>query len=320
MDAGATSHIITGELDAMRLDRALVALQPDLSRTRVQSLIEAGQVRLNGKAVRPGTVVRPGDRIDLDIPAPVAAEPQPEAIALEILYEDDDVVVINKPAGMNVHPGAGHPAGTVVNALLHHCGHLSSVGGVMRPGIVHRLDKDTSGVMVATKNDLAHRHLAIQFERHTIERAYVAIAWEPFRFKQGSFRSTIERDPRNRLRMTGKTGSGRPAVTHYTVEAETPHFSKLRCTLETGRTHQIRVHCSENGHPLVGDVLYGKGRSVSPKMGANLQNAVRAFPRQALHASTLGFTARDGNSLRFETPLPADMAELWRLIATEDLP
>ncbi len=314
------TFVIQSEQEGVRLDRFLADAHPTLSRSRWQAIIDAGEVRLNDRPAKAGAVLRAGDRIDATVPPPVPAEPEAQAIDLDILFEDDDYIVVNKPAGMVVHPAAGHQEGTLVNALLHHCGHLSNVGGVQRPGIVHRIDKDTSGILVATKNDAAHRHIAEQFERHTVERMYVALAWGGFRTQRGSWRGTIERDPRNRLRMTGKTGSGRQAVTHFEVIAQTPHFAHLHCRLETGRTHQVRVHCSEAGHPLVGDPLYGKSRSVSPHMGTALQNAVRSFARQALHAAVLGFVDRKGNALRFETPVPDDMIGLWTLMQQEDAP
>jgi 23S rRNA pseudouridine1911/1915/1917 synthase len=309
---------IPPEEAGIRLDRFLAARHGTVSRSRWQSLIESDQVLINDKPVRSGAVLKGGDRVDVRIPPPAPASPLAQDIPLDILHEDEDYILISKPPGMVVHPAAGHGRDTLVNALLHHCGHLSNVGGVMRPGIVHRIDKDTSGVMAATKNDLAHRHLAAQFEAHTIERVYEALVWGTFRLKRGTFRGTIERDPRHRLRMTGKTGAGRHAVTHFEVLGETPHFSYIRCTLETGRTHQIRVHCTEAGHPLIGDQLYGRSRSVSPRMGAELQQRVRNFPRQALNAAVLGFTDRAGETIRCEIPLPADMADLWALMQAED--
>lgn len=310
--------VVGSDQEGQRVDRFLAATEPSLSRARWQQLIDEGAVRVNGEAVKAGRVLRAGDHVAAELPAPVEAEPKPEAIALDVLYEDGDVIVVDKPAGLVVHPGAGNPTGTLVNALLHHCKDLSGIGGVLRPGIVHRIDKDTSGVIVAAKHDAAHRHLAKQFESHTIERAYDALAWGGFRARRGALRGTLERDPKNRLRMTGKTGEGRVAVTHYEVNGETPHFAKVRCTLETGRTHQIRVQLSEAGHPLVGDPLYGRTRSVSPRMGVNLQAAVRDFPRQALHAAVLGFVDLYGKRLHFEAPWPADLAGLWALMQSED--
>jgi 23S rRNA pseudouridine1911/1915/1917 synthase len=223
-----------------------------------------------------------------------------------VLYEDTDLIVIVKPAGMVVHAGAGHATGTLVNALLAHCRDLSGIGGVLRPGIVHRLDKDTSGVMVAAKNDLAHRALAVQFERHSVERRYDALVWGGFRAPAGTLEGTL-------------AGEGRHAVTHYRVLEATPHFAQVACTLETGRTHQIRVQLSEAGHPVVGDRLYGKSRSLSPRMGPGLRRAIEEFGRQALHAAVLGFTLPGGKAVRFEAPPPADHQNLWRLMREEDL-
>ncbi len=302
----------------MRLDRFLSLHHPDLSRARWQQLIADRLVSLNGAPTKPGAPLKPGDVIAARVPPPVEATPRPEAVDLDILYEDDDYVIVNKPAGMVVHHGAGHDSGTLVNALLHHCGNLSNVGGVMRPGIVHRLDKDTSGVMAATKNDLAHRFLAEQFAAHTIERAYEAIVWGVFSFSTGTVEGLIGRDPRNRLRMTGRTTSGRRAVTHYKVTAATRHFSRVECRLETGRTHQIRVHMAESHHPVVGDPLYGKGRSIPASLLPELREALAAFNRQALHARVLGFTTRAGKTIRVEAEPPVDMQRLWQLIAEQD--
>lgn len=316
---GEHKTFVTGsEHVGLRLDQFLCSVEPTLSRTRWQALIESGSVQLNGQRAKPGNVLRAGDLIEADLPLPTQATPTAEPIALTIVYEDNHVIVVDKPAGMAVHPGPGHWHGTLVNALLFYCKDLSGIGGVLRPGIVHRLDKDTSGLIVAAKNDTAHLALAKQFERHTIHRAYIAIAWGPFRFKRGTLQGTIDRDPHHRLRMTGKTGRGRHAITHYEVQAATPHFARVRCTLETGRTHQIRVHLAEAGHPIVGDPLYGKSRCVSPRMGTRLQKAVKTFPRQALHAGELGFILPTGERLQFTSSLPRDMVELWRLMEEED--
>lgn len=302
----------------MRLDKFLSAAAPELSRARWQQLIEAGGVLVNGKSAKANATLRAGDDVRAQLPPPVAAAPAPQAIALDVVFETADYIIVNKPAGLVVHPAAGNQTGTLVNALLHHCKDLSGIGGELRPGIVHRIDKDTSGLIIAAKHDAAHRHLAKQFEAHTIERAYEALAWGGFRTRTGTIRSALERDPRNRLRMTGRTGAGRAAVTHYEITGATPHFARLRCRLETGRTHQIRVHLAEAGHPIVGDPVYGNTRSVSPRMGVNLQQAVKGFGRQALHAAVLGFTALDGERLRFERPMPPDMQALWSLMEAED--
>jgi 23S rRNA pseudouridine1911/1915/1917 synthase len=311
--------LIAGSENAgARLDRFLAATQPSLSRVRWQQLIEEGHVELNGKQAKPNSTLHVGDRITATVPPPQEARPLPENIPLDIAYEDADLIVVNKPAGMVVHPGAGNYTGTLVNALLFHCKDLSGIGGVARPGIVHRIDKDTSGLLVVAKNDLTHRHLAAQFEAHSIKRVYEAIAWGLFRGKAGTLTGTIERDPRNRQRMTGKTGGGRKAVTHYEVVGETPHFSRLKCKLETGRTHQIRVQLAEAGHPLVGDPVYGQTRSISPRMGVRLQQAVRSFGRQALHAAVLGFADRKGKAHYFEAPVTGDFEDLWALMLTED--
>ncbi len=317
-DDDERAFIVTHDYAGSRIDRYLAAVDPAMSRARWQQLLGEGQISLNGKPAKANTVIREGDRIGATIPAPIDAEPAPENIALNIVYEDADLVVVDKPVGMVVHPGAGNRSGTLVNALLHHCTDLSGIGGVLRPGIVHRIDKDTSGLLVVAKNDATHRHLAQQFERHTIERSYEAIAWGAFRAKSGRFEGLIGRDPRSRVRMSGKVAQGRNAVTNFEVVEETPHFSRLLLRLETGRTHQIRVHCAESGHPLVGDPVYGKGRSLSPQMGVLLQQQLRAFNRQALHAAVLGFQDRHGKVHRYVSPFPEDMQRLWDYMLRED--
>jgi 23S rRNA pseudouridine1911/1915/1917 synthase len=250
---------------------------------------------------------------EISIPPPVAAEPRPEAIPLSVLYEDQHLIVIDKPAGMAAHPGPGTESGTLVNALLHHCGDsLSGIGGVLRPGIVHRLDKDTSGVMVAAKSDAAHAGLSALFATHDIERAYIALTRGAPAPATGTIQTQIGRSSHDRKKMAVLKTGGREAITHYSVEqafgGSKPVAARVRCVLETGRTHQIRVHLASKGAPCLGDPVYGNGAPV---------NAVRAIieeaglARQALHAAVLGFIHPvTGERLRFETPLPADMAAL----------
>jgi len=297
-----------------RLDKALTAHLPTLSRARLQALLSQGAVTLNGDAVTGASAkARPGTYL-VRVPPAAPAVPEPQAIALSVLYEDAHLIVIDKAAGMAAHPAPGTPDGTLVNALLAHCGDsLSGIGGVARPGIVHRLDKDTSGVMVAAKTDAAHRGLAILFERHDIERVYVALTRGAPEPRRGTVATRIGRSPSDRKKMAVLRTGGREAITHYEVERvfgpETrPLAARIACRLETGRTHQIRVHLASKGAPCLGDPLYGSGPP-----SAAVREAVMAagLTRQALHASVLGFVhPLTGERLRFETPLPADMAAL----------
>ncbi|HEX3430210.1 MAG TPA: RluA family pseudouridine synthase [Rhizomicrobium sp.] len=323
LSAGETvlEAIAAGDDAGARLDRFLAARFPDLSRSRLKQLIEAGNLTRRGEKIGDAnTRVKPGEVYDLRLPAPLPATPQPQAIPLVIVHEDKDLIVIDKPAGLVVHPAAGNPDGTLVNALIAHCGaSLSGLGGEARPGIVHRLDKDTSGLLIAAKNDRAMRSLARQFEHHTIERAYNAVLWGAPRTHEGTIEGDIGRSPFDRKRMAVLRGGGKPARTRYKVierfgDPERPFASLLECRLETGRTHQIRVHLAHIGHPLIGDRTYGRARSV-PRAKSPAQEkafgAVQEFPRQALHAYLLGFKhPTTQQKLRFESPWPADLAEL----------
>jgi 23S rRNA pseudouridine1911/1915/1917 synthase len=308
------------ELDAAdageRLDKILAARLPELSRARLQALIEQGAVTRDGAPVRSGSAKAAPGRYSVFVPAPVPATPAPEAIPLTVLYEDAWLVVVDKPAGMAVHPSPGCETGTLVNALLHHCaGSLSGVGGVARPGVVHRLDKDTSGVMVAAKSDAAHAGLSALFSRHDIERVYVALTRGAPHPVRGVIETRIGRSAHDRKKMAVLKSGGREAITHYAVERsfgpqERPIAARVACRLETGRTHQIRVHLASKGAPCLGDPVYGSGRPAKP-----VQEAVEAsgLTRQALHAAVLGFVHPvTGEALRFETAPPADMAELER--------
>ena len=257
-----------------RLDLFLARELTEFSRSRLQQLIRDGFVRLNGQRARPRDRVRSGDRIDLEEPAPEKIENQPEALALDILFEDADLVVINKPAGLVVHPGAGNREHTLVNALLHHCSDLSGVGGKERPGIVHRIDKETSGCLVVAKNDGAHRGLSAQFEARTVEKVYLALAAGKLRKISGTIETTIARHPVHRQRMTAAAGRGRAAKTEYKVIRQNKNATLVECRLHSGRTHQIRVHLHHLGHPVLGDKVYGGKRAGN-------------FPRQMLHASKL---------------------------------
>ena len=302
-----------------RLDKTLADLLPDISRARVQALIAEGAVSRDGVAITSGSQkAQPGDH-RLLIPPPAPAEPLPEAIPLTVLYEDAHLIVIDKPAGMAAHPAPGSETGTLVNALLHHCGaSLSGIGGVARPGIVHRLDKDTSGVMVAAKTDAAHAGLSALFATHDIDRVYIALTRGAPSPIKGTVQTQLGRSPNDRKKMAVLRAGGREAVTHYIVEARygpeaKPLAGRVSCKLETGRTHQIRVHLASKGAPVLGDALYGSGPVSGP-----VREAIKAagLARQALHAAVLGFVHPiTGETLRFETPLPPDMTALQRLLA-----
>lgn len=306
---------VTEEQAKMRLDKFLAVCFPQFSRSGAARIIEADRVRLVGDPERILAVddkVKVGDVYEMTPPEAVPAHPEPEAIPLDILYEDDDLLVVNKPAGLVVHPGAGNPRGTLVNALLAHChDSLSGIGGVKRPGIVHRIDKDTSGILVVAKNDWTHQRLSEQFAEHTIERIYQAFVWGYVQKTTGVVVGDIGRSPQNRQKMAIVTRNGKRAVTHYERVAVFGGgvASHIQCILETGRTHQIRVHMASIGHSLIGDPLYG----VVPR-GA--PDCAKYFPRQALHAGFLGFThPRTDERLCFEAPMPSDMAELKEALA-----
>jgi len=278
----------------MRIDLYLVTALPEFSRSRIQQLIRTGFVRLNGATIPPSVLVRTGDQIELTNPRTEKIEARPEAILLETLFEDDDLVVINKPAGMTIHPGAGHREHTLVNALLHHCPTLSGIGGKERPGIVHRLDKETSGCLVAAKNDVAHRHLSKQFAERTVDKIYLALVAGKVRKQLGVIEEKIGRHPVHRQRMSVSSPRGRAARTDYRVLRSNEQASLLECRLHSGRTHQVRVHLHYLGHPVLGDKIY------APRFAKN-------FPRQMLHALKLGFRhPRTGEWKNFEAPLPDD--------------
>lgn len=292
-----------------RLDRLLSEALPALSRTRIKALIEDGQARVGGRTVMEASArVNSGDAIELSVPPAVDDTPVAQDLALDVVYEDDHLIVVNKPAGLVVHPAPGSPDRTLVNALLAHCGgSLSGIGGVRRPGIVHRLDKDTSGLMVAAKNDATHHGLSALFAAHDIIRRYDAIVRGVPRPAAGRIEGNIGRSPRNRKKMAVLKQGGRHAVTHFeTVERYEGMAAYVRCRLETGRTHQIRVHMSHIGHPIVGDAVYGRALR-----HGRLAEHTGAMARQALHAAELGFRhPATGETLQFSAALPDDMNAL----------
>jgi 23S rRNA pseudouridine1911/1915/1917 synthase len=294
-----------------RLDSFLARTVDELTRSAVQRLIEEGLVTVDGTVPKPSLKLKGGERVIVSIPPPVPAEPAAERIPLEILYEDSDLIVVNKPAGMVVHPGAGAGSGTLVNALLAHCSDLSGIGGQVRPGIVHRIDKDTSGILVVAKNDRSHLALAHQFKEHTVKRVYLALVFGSPKADKGRIESVIGRHPSERTKMSGKARHGKHAVTHWQAMRRYPGLTLLRLKLETGRTHQIRVHLSEAGHPLVGDQVYGGGNRLAAVRDQELRRLIRDLGRQALHAKVLGFIhPRTAEYLEFDTELPEDMARI----------
>jgi 23S rRNA pseudouridine1911/1915/1917 synthase len=291
-------EFIVSENDAkLRLDQFLAKRLPQYSRSRLQQLIRSGFVRLNGASTRPRQIVRAGDKIDIKEPPVEQIDTRPERIPLDILFEDDDLIVINKPAGLTVHPGAGQREHTLVNALLSHCTKLSGIGGKERPGIVHRLDKETSGCLVVAKNDLAHRELSRQFADRSVEKIYLALVAGKLRKSTGVIEEKIGRHPVHRQRMRVTSLRGRTAKTEYRVVRSNEEASLIECRLHSGRTHQIRVHLHHLGHPVLGDKVYGA-------------RLVKNFPRQTLHAWKLGFRhPRTGEWKQFQASLPGDFRE-----------
>jgi 23S rRNA pseudouridine1911/1915/1917 synthase len=293
------------EQDGLRLDNFLTALLPDHSRSQIQRLIKDGRVVSVDKTgtLRASTAVHAGQSFEIDIPGPVPAAPEPEELPLRILFQDQDVVVLDKPAGMVVHPAAGHSSGTLVNALLHHITDLSGIGGELRPGIVHRLDRGTSGLMVVAKNDKAHQELSRQFSDREVEKEYVALVWGVVQTGR-RIEEPIGRDPEHRQKMSTRARRARSAVTRVTFAHHFKGVSLLRVAIATGRTHQIRVHLSAIGHPIVGDSTYG---GVHRRVSANLR-AVMRLERPFLHSGRLAFThPTDGRRVEFESPLPLDL-------------
>jgi 23S rRNA pseudouridine1911/1915/1917 synthase len=327
-DAHIEDIIVAGEEAGVRLDRVLAARIASLSRSRFKALVLDGHVSIGARTIRdPGYRVNAGDSIKVKIPEPEPARPSGETIPLDIVHEDSDIIVINKPRGLVVHPAAGHRSGTLVNALIAHCGDsLSGIGGERRPGIVHRLDKDTTGVMVAAKNDRAHRKLAAQFADHgrtgPMQRSYLAFVWGVPRDPKGTIDKPIDRHPQSRDKMAIRP-NGRMAITHwrlletYNDSGGKPVASLLECTLETGRTHQIRVHLASIGHPLIGDDVYGPGfRTKTALLPEHARLAVEGLGRQALHAHLLAVEHPEtGEFLEFRASLPKDLDALRQALA-----
>jgi 23S rRNA pseudouridine1911/1915/1917 synthase len=292
------------DYDGQRLDRVLVALLADHSRSQLQRLITDGCVRVDGSvAVKPNTIVHDGNRIEVDVPPPQPSQLEAQPLDLDILYEDSDIAVLNKPAGMVVHPGAGHASGTLVNALLHHMTDLSGIGGELRPGIVHRLDRGTSGVMVVAKNDAAHQELARQFHDREIEKEYIALVWGVVQAGR-RIDAAIGRDRSNRHKMSARSRHAREAVTRITRAHHLPGLTLCQVAIHTGRTHQIRVHLSAIGHPVVGDAMYG---GVHRRVAGDIR-AVQRLERPFLHAARLAFKhPTDQRRLEFVAPLADDL-------------
>ena len=289
-----TPLLLTADRAGERADQLLARLAPELTRSAAQRLLEEGAVTLAGRPVKKNYKTAPGDVLEVLLPEPEPVEALPQDIPLDVVYEDGDVIVVNKPVGMVVHPAAGHPDGTLVNALLYHCGEsLSGINGALRPGIVHRIDRDTSGLIIAAKNDFAHQALAAQLADHSLYREYEAVCVGVLREDAGTVDAPIGRNPADRKKMAVDRKNGRPAVTHWSVLARYSGHTHIRCRLETGRTHQIRVHLASIGHPLLGDTVYGAKRPVPGLAG------------QCLHARRLSFVhPRTGERLTLECPLP----------------
>ncbi|AWO73375.1 pseudouridine synthase [Geobacillus thermoleovorans] len=300
-----TFHI-EDEYDGERIDKVIAALNDEWSRSQVQQWIKSGLVTVNGQTVKANYKCEAGDSVAVSPPEPEPLHVEPEPIPLDIYYEDEDVLVVNKPRGMVVHPAPGHMRGTLVNALLAHCRDLSGINGVLRPGIVHRIDKDTSGLLMVAKNDAAHRSLVEQLVNKTVTRRYKAIVHGVIPHDYGTIDAPIGRDKRDRKKMAVTEENGKEAVTHFRVLERFRHYTYVECQLETGRTHQIRVHMKYIGYPLAGDPQYGPKKTL-------------AIDGQALHAGVLGFRhPRSGEYLEFEAPLPPEFAELLDWLRKND--
>lgn len=300
--------LVPEEQEDIRIDRYLAETCENLSRSYIQKLLKDGEVLVDGKAVKASYKVCSGDQVIVDIPEAVEPEILAEDMDLDILYEDPDVILVNKPKGMVVHPAAGHYSGTLVNGLMAHCkDQLSGINGVMRPGIVHRIDRDTTGVLIVCKNDFAHNAVAAQLKEHSITRRYLALVHGVIKEDEGTVNAPIGRHPTERKKMSINEKNGRHAVTHYRVLRRFSHYTYIECRLETGRTHQIRVHMASIGHPLLGDEVYGPRKCLFSLQG------------QTLHAAVLGFVhPRTGEYLEFQAPLPEYFEKLLKNLETGD--
>lgn len=295
---------------SLRLDVFLAGKMPEMTRSRIKTLVEEGRVLLDGGRAKAGHRMRGTEEVTISVPAPATGVLEAEEVALDILYDDDDVVVVNKPAGMAVHPGAGRSSGTLVNALLGMGRPLAPTGSPLRPGIVHRLDKDTTGVLVVARNDRSYHSLAGQFKERSTSRKYLALVWGAMRTEEGTIEIAIGRDSVHRTKISTKARRKREAVTRYRVVKRFPLMSLVELKLETGRTHQIRVHLTEVRHPVVGDQVYGR-RAVPPSLEKAAADRLKQIKRQMLHAATLGFThPATGKWMEFSAPLPEDMRSL----------
>jgi 23S rRNA pseudouridine1911/1915/1917 synthase len=307
-DISSFSFRVSGQDHGKRLDQILAAAGLNLSRSQAKKLIEGGTILLNGKATKPSAAVKTGDQVSGTLPSPKPLSLEPEPLPLAVLYEDSSIIVIDKPPGLVVHPAPGNLSGTLVNALIYHCKDLAGINGVLRPGIVHRLDKETSGVMVVAKDDEAYQQLTKQFRNRTIDKVYFAIARGKFNQDDGVIDAAIGRHPTERKRMSTRARRGRSALTYWKVRERFDSLTLLEIFPKTGRTHQIRVHLSALGHPLLGDPLYGKKGAFQDPF---LKECSKRLNRQALHAYRLGFIhPRTGERVEFISPLPPDMKEV----------
>ena len=301
--------------DGKRLDVVISEKAPNLSRAQVQRAIQEKRVLVNNSTRKSSHRVNSGDVFEIEIPEPVALRSEPEDIPIEIMYEDSWIAVVNKPAGMVVHPACGNYTGTLVNALLYHCTSLAGIGGVIRPGIVHRLDKGTTGVLVIAKNDTAHRGLSRQFKEHSVIRKYRAVVFGSMDESEGVIRTLIGRHPKERKKMSARPQRGRNAVTHWNVKEAFDSVTLVEASLETGRTHQVRVHLASIGHPVVGDRVYGASKRLRSVTSKAVQDAFKGISRPLLHAGYLEFVHPGKNvPLAFEAPLPADFVHVLTVL------